>query len=97
MTSVEDSLLEKRAVFLVCHGLDTSATLYLNQRLIGSTNNMFIRYKYDIKPYLRRGQNEIRISFESAVSYAKRAHDQYIRSNYLVPPGIDFNKFCVFK
>ena len=87
LNQVNETIVSKRAIYLVCHGLDTVATLYINQRLIGSTDNMFVRYKFDIKPYVRYGRNEISISFESPVTYAKRIHDYYIHSHYVVPPG----------
>lgn len=80
---------------MVFHGLDTVSQIYINQRFIGRTDNMFIRYKFDIKPYLIPGINEILILFESAITYAKRVHDEYIRSNYVVPPGIDTTIYLI--
>ena len=73
---------------MVCEGLDTISKVYINKHFIGNTDNMFIRYKFNIKPFLRLGENSITISFESAVTYAQRAHDQYVRNRYIVPPGI---------
>ncbi|CAG2174502.1 unnamed protein product, partial [Oppiella nova] len=84
--NADESVINKNGVYLVCHGLDTISKIYLNDVFIGSTDNMFIRYKFDIKPNLRLGQNLIRISFESAVTYAKKVHDQHIHTRYIVPP-----------
>ncbi|CAG2120183.1 unnamed protein product, partial [Medioppia subpectinata] len=85
--NVDENIIDKKGVYLICHGLDTISAIYLNDVFIGNTDNMFVRYKFDIKPHLRIGQNMIRISFESAVTYAQRIHDRYIRDNYIVPPG----------
>jgi beta-mannosidase len=34
---------------LVCDGLDTVATVFLNNVSIGYSDNMFVRYEFDIK------------------------------------------------
>lgn len=40
------------------HGLDTLAEIVLNGRPLGTTNNMFVRYTYDIKNILRKVRKE---------------------------------------
>jgi beta-mannosidase len=64
---VDDSLLSKNGVYLVAKGIDTVSSVYINinDKLIGTTNNMFVRYKFDVKQVLKTGQNKIRIAFES--------------------------------
>ena len=47
---------------LVFDGLDTIAEIYLNDNVIGNTNNMFVQYKYDITKYLNTGKNIINAS-----------------------------------
>ena len=47
-------------VELVCHGLDTLATVTLNGTLLGSTNNMFRTWVYDVKQALKAGTNDPR-------------------------------------
>ncbi|XP_054169104.1 beta-mannosidase-like [Oppia nitens] len=84
--NVDETIINKKGVYLVCHGLDTVSKIYINQVMIGTTDNMFVRYKFDIKRHLRLGQNTITVSFESALTYAKRLHDQHVRDRYIVPP-----------
>jgi beta-mannosidase len=59
---------------LVFDGLDTTASVYLNDHLILSANNMFRKWRINIKPYLRPGANELRVeflnSFEAAAKLA---------------------------
>jgi len=69
-------LLAEEQVFLVCDGLDTLATVWLNGQTLGQTDNMFIQYRWDVKPILRAQDasgkpalNELKISFASPVRY----------------------------
>ncbi len=52
-------------------GLDTYAKVYLNGNLILKSDNMFLRYIVDVKKYLRKGTNTLKIVFESAVNRGK--------------------------
>lgn len=54
-------------VYLCFDGLDTYATVYLNGRKLLTTDNMFRRYRVDVKELLRKGNNELRIVFASPV------------------------------
>lgn len=40
---------------LVFHGVDTVADIYLNDKLLGRTDNMFVRYRFDVKGVLKVG------------------------------------------
>lgn len=62
-------LLERKNLELVFEGLDTHAEIYLNEQLLGRTNNMFRRFSFNIKPYLLSGSNRIRILFRSPAKY----------------------------
>lgn len=52
------------------HGLDTLAELTLNGRDLGTTNNMFVRYTYDIKSKVRPGENTLLVKFRSPIKAA---------------------------
>jgi beta-mannosidase len=62
-------LLSQPHIWLVCDGLDTLATVYLNNHELGRTANMFRQYRWDIKTHLVNDENELRIVFASPVSY----------------------------
>jgi beta-mannosidase len=73
----------------VAKGIDTVSRVYINDKLIGTTDNMFVRYKFDVKQVLKTGQNKIAVSFESAVLYGKRQSESYEKSfGYPILPGI---------
>jgi beta-mannosidase len=40
-------------IYLVCEGLDTFATIYINEVEVGSSQNMFVRYEFDVKDQLK--------------------------------------------
>jgi beta-mannosidase len=67
----DSRLLGEEVVDLVADGLDTIATLQLNGTEVARTENMFIGYRWNVKPLLRRGRNRIRIRFDSATRYIR--------------------------
>ena len=56
---------------LVCHGLDTFATVTLNGTLLGSTNNMFRTWVYDVRQALKPGTNDLEIQFQPVPDQAE--------------------------
>ena len=74
---VPGDLHDKEHVDLVCHGLDTLATVWLNGHLLGDSNNMFRTWTFDIKPHLRRGANHLRIRFDPLDAYVEEHRAAY--------------------
>jgi beta-mannosidase len=72
-----DQIYEKRHVELVCHGLDTLATIEVNGRTAGSSNNMFRRWGFDLKGHLRKGTNQLRIHFDPLTAYVEKERTAY--------------------
>jgi beta-mannosidase len=65
------ALLDEEVVDLVADGLDTIATVHLNGALVARTENMFIGFRWNVKPVLRRGRNTLSIRFASATHYIR--------------------------
>ena len=63
---VDQSILDKKMNMLVFDGLDTYATVYLNNVQILKTDNMFRQWSAEVKQYLKNGKNELRVVFKSA-------------------------------
>ena len=82
--TVEAGLLESPHLDLVCEGLDTVATLELNGSVIGKTENMHLGYRFEVKPHLKPGENDLVITFRSALAYA---NEQVERLGYLPTSG----------
>ncbi len=75
---VAATFLAEEVVELVADGLDTVATVRLNGRVVARTENMFTGYRWDVRPFLRAGRNELVIRFDSAMRYIRThrlAHD----------------------
>ncbi|KAL3837189.1 hypothetical protein ACJMK2_022560 [Sinanodonta woodiana] len=81
--TVTADVLQMRSVMLVCEGLDTVSIVYVNDRPVGKSDNMFVRYVFDIKSALKVGLNSITVKFWSAVSTAALLAESY---PYWVPP-----------
>lgn len=59
-------------VDLVFEGLDTVATIKLNDRVIGTVANMHRSYRFDLRALLREGANLLVVDFEAPVDAAER-------------------------
>lgn len=57
-------------VAITFHGLDTVADIVLNGKVIGSTNNMFVRWTFDVKELL----NGVGVSFKFS-SFSSNLND----------------------
>ena len=44
LLSLTPAQLQSRLIQLDCHGLDTVATIFINDQEVASTNNMFVRF-----------------------------------------------------
>jgi len=62
---ITQDCLEQQNIDLVCEGLDTLATIFINDQEIAQCRNMFITHRFPIKNYLKPGENEICIRFDS--------------------------------
>lgn len=63
-------------ITLVCKRLDTICSLYLNGKKIGEGENCHLAYEFDVKDYLKEGENLLRIEFESPVNYVRQRYEK---------------------
>lgn len=66
-----DALLACEQVDLVADGLDTLATITLNGQEVARTENMFVGYRFPVRPWLRPGRNELNITFANPMDYIR--------------------------
>ncbi|XP_071743985.1 beta-mannosidase isoform X2 [Lepeophtheirus salmonis] len=65
-------------VFLNTKGIDTVSNIVWNNQIIGTTRNMFKEYYFPIsKKYIKHGENNLEIQFESPIKYSQRMSDKY--------------------
>ena len=74
--TVEDEWLTQDQIVLRCEGLDTLATIYVNDIETGSTNNMHRTYEFDVKKLLKKGANDIKILLRSPINYLKTMQEE---------------------
>ncbi|XP_049877970.1 beta-mannosidase [Pectinophora gossypiella] len=77
---------------LVLHGVDTVAYVEVNDSPVGSTDNMFVRYVFDVKPHLKKGANTIKVVFASPIEVANLRSEKYFTAPNCVPK--DYNGEC---
>jgi len=92
--NISKEMLAETQVFLVCDGLDTLARIYVNGSQVGRAENMFRQYRWDVKPLLKIGENEVLIYFESAVAYGTRRNNErpLVGVSQAIPGGVYVRK-----
>lgn len=66
---VPPEMLAQEVVELVADGLDTLATVRINDVVVGRSDNMFVGLRFVVRRHLRPGRNEINVRFESATRF----------------------------
>ena len=62
-----NTLFEREGIDLVCEGLDTFAEVFINDSLVFTANNMFRKWRINIKPFSTIGQNKLKVIFKSPI------------------------------
>jgi beta-mannosidase len=87
----DEQLFPHERIDLVFDGLDTIARIELNGSLIGETFNMHRGYRFDVRKQLKRGENELVVTFASPVHYAERMQRELGARPYCNGPSGPFN------
>jgi beta-mannosidase len=74
---VPSEFLEYEDIYLNVNGPDTICEFKINDSLVANTDDMFLRYRFDIKQYLKIGINTIEIAFTSPRKKAAELLDFY--------------------
>ncbi len=67
---VTEDFLDHSHILLRFKGLDTISDVYLNGKLLGATQNMFIIHDFEVKHLLKRETNVLRVKFRSPTKTA---------------------------
>ena len=79
---ISEKELEKTNHELQFEGLDTYAKVYLNDSLILQSNNMHRSYTVDVKKFLRKGTNYLKVVLESPI---RKGMELYDALDYKIP------------
>ena len=72
-----DTLSSEENVELVFEGIDTISDVYLNDRYLGSTEDMFLEYRFDVKDVLKAGKNVLKVKIKSPVKWPRTLERMY--------------------
>lgn len=72
----DERLIAHDKVFLRFYGVDTLSEIYLNGVLLGTTDNMFRTYEYDVKSLLKAGENRLEVRISSPLEYVEKAYEK---------------------
>lgn len=81
---------KSEVINLVFEGIDTYSEIYLNNKLVCSTNNMFLKYELEIKSLLKVGKNTLTVKIKSPIATALPLLKS---TKYRLPAGNDRNEF----
>lgn len=74
---------KKSLIKLVFEGIDTIADIYLNHRHLGRTENMFLKYEFNVSQILRPNGNILELHFKSPVRTSQETAKKYSKSTSL--------------
>lgn len=80
---VDDSTFQKKHIELNFGGLDTYASVFLNDSLILETNNAFRNYKVNVKSSIKK-ENELHVVFKNSNYFE---HEAKNKLSYQLPEG----------
>jgi beta-mannosidase len=80
---VDELIYNSERIELCCDMLDTVSEIYINDQFVAKTNNAHIAYRFDIKPFVKIGDNHIIIKLFSPVRYAD-AEAQRVGEKYMI-------------
>lgn len=69
---IDDEFLSEDFVKLCFDGIDTLSEIYLNNTLIGETDNMHCQWEYEVKSLLKAGKNRLEVKCKSPNNYVKK-------------------------
>ena len=69
-------LCEKDRVLLRFEGIDTLADVFLNGEWLGHADNMHRTWEYDVKEFLRVGENVLSVEFHSPTEYIRERYEK---------------------
>lgn len=80
---IDDSTFQKKHIELNFDGLDTFASVFLNDSLILQTNNAFRNYQVDVKSFIKK-ENKLHVVFNSTHYFEEEGKNKL---NYKLPEG----------
>ncbi|MCX5633079.1 MAG: hypothetical protein NTW93_05350 [Phycisphaerae bacterium] len=74
---INRDLAESDKIELVFDGLDTFCQIWLNDKLIAKTDNMFCSYRFDVRSLLKQKNNRLLVKCDSPIDQGNRLMNRY--------------------
>ena len=74
---LKEETLEREYIELKLSGIDTICDIIVNGNIIDSVKNMHREYVYNVKNYVVKGKNIVRLEFSSPVEYFKKMNNKH--------------------
>jgi len=84
--------LKGKRLTLQFAGLDTRADILLNGRKLGTANNMFRQWEFDVSNLIQTGQNTLQVRFTPADVYAREEAQRHASLTYPDHPRVMMRK-----
>lgn len=86
-TFAAPSVPEGGKIDLVFDGLDTFATVRLNDSIILTSDNMFLKHRVNVNHLIRASENSLEIEFDSALLRGRELEKQHPEHRFLCHNG----------
>ena len=86
--TLPDGFADAKAVALRLEDVDCFAAVKVNGREVGRTSNRFRRWDFDVKPFLKPGENTIEALFESTERLAYAESNKYDRAYHIANAAV---------
>ncbi len=90
---VDSKFINHSRILLRFHGIDTLSEVYLNDELLGITENMFITHDFEVKNKLKAESNELKVILKSSTLRAKQEINKFgvnLNTGQASFPGIPY-------
>lgn len=74
---ITEEEFKKNKIILKFNGVDTISDLYINDKFIGTMNNMHRSFEFNIKEVIKFGANKIRVNIKSPNKYIEEMNQRY--------------------
>lgn len=81
--TVEETVWNNPYVLLTFQGIDTIADIWLNGTHLGYADNMHRVWEYEVKQYLKRSGNNLKVHFYSPIAYIRKKDEE----EHWIAPG----------
>ena len=75
--NIEEEIINCKNLILRFNGLDTFSEIYLNNDLLGSIDNMFRIYEFEIMDKLKKSKNSLLVKFKSPIKKAREEIEKH--------------------